>query len=137
MFGKSFKSALAIAVVAASAIFATAGNADAGGGFSLHIGNGYGGGIHIGNGYHGGYKHHGYGGHYGHKKFHGHAGHKRFCHPRRALKKAWHLGVNRPHIKRVNRKKIVVVGYNHGHRAKVVFARKSPRCHVIKARGLY
>jgi len=66
-----------------------------------------------------------------------HVGHRGHCGPRRALRKAWNLGLNRPHVARINKRKIVVVGYNYGHAAKVVFKRNSQRCKVIKTSGLY
>ncbi|MEO0327655.1 MAG: hypothetical protein AAF217_03560 [Pseudomonadota bacterium] len=92
-------------------------------GFSLHIGGG---------GYKGFYppvpRYNGHG--YGHKP-HGR------CHPRKALKKAWRMGVDQPHIARIGERRVVVVGYNRGHRAKVVFKRHHRKCRVIKTRGLY
>ena len=56
---------------------------------------------------------------------------------RRALRKAWRMGVDRPHIARIGRGRIVVKGHHDGHRAKVVFDRWSRRCEVIKVRGLW
>ena len=123
MFMKSIKTFLAVGVVAAGAAVSTTGAANAGGNFSLYIGNGYGGGIHYGNGY----RRHSY----------GHRHHRRGCGPRRALNKAYRIGVNRPHISRINHRKIAVVGYNHGFPAKVVFKRTHRGCKVIKTRGLY
>ena len=124
MFVNSFKSILAVAVVAAGAAFSTTGSANAGSNFGVYIGGGHGG-VYVGSGY-GNYGYHG-----GHRRHRGH------CGPRRALNKAWNMGVNRPHIKRVGGKRIVVVGYNRGHRAKVVFKRHSRHCRVLKTRGLY
>jgi len=124
MFGTSFKSILAAAVVASTASLGTAGVANAGSSFSLHIGNGY----------HGGYyapRRHAPRIHRSHNR------HGKRCGPRRALNKAWRMGINQPHIARVNGRKIVVAGYNHGYRAKVVFKRGSRNCRVIKTRGLY
>lgn len=130
MFVKSAKSILAVAVVAAGAAFATTGIANAGSSFGVYIGGGHGG-YHGG---HGGAYYGGYGPGYG---YHGGYRHRGHCGPRRALNKAWHMGVNRPHIKRVGGKRIVVVGFNRGHRAKVVFKRHSRHCRVLKTRGLY
>ncbi len=128
MFKNTFKSALAIATVAASTMF-TAAPANAGN-FSLHIGNGHGGGIHFSN----------------HRKRHFNRGYVKrrhvqrsrghHCGPRRALKRAYHLGLYDTHIARVNHKKIVVKGWNRGYPAKVVFKRTHHGCKIIKARGL-
>ena len=125
MVSNSIKSILAIAVVAAGAAFTTATTAQAGGNFGVYIGNGYGSGVYFGNG--------------GHRRHHYHGGYSRrhACGPRRALRKAWRMGVNRPHIARLNDRRIAVVGFSHGHRAKVVFKRHSRHCRVIKTRGLY
>ncbi|MEM9277366.1 MAG: hypothetical protein AAGA76_02190 [Pseudomonadota bacterium] len=123
MLTKSIKSILAVAVVATGAAFTTS-SANAGGNFGVYIGNGHGGGIYYNNGYHGGGYHA-----YGHKQ--------RKCNPRRALNKAYRMGVYKPHVTRVNHKRIVVKGYNHGHRAKVVFKRHSKHCRVLNTRGLY
>lgn len=38
------------------------------------------------------------------------------CNPRRALRKAYRRGLNRPHIHRVNRNRIVVAGWSRGER---------------------
>jgi hypothetical protein len=125
MFTKSLKSILAVAAIAGGAAFSIAGSAQAGNDFGVYIGGGHSG-IYIGNG-----------GHYKQQiRRHG-PRHRGFCGPRRAVKKAWRMGVNRPHIQRVNGRKIVVTGYSHGHRAKVVFKRDSKRCRVIRTRGLY
>lgn len=124
MFGKSLKSILAVALVAGGAAFSTTTSANAGGSYGVYIGGGHGG-LYIGSGGH-------YGPRYGVR---GHR-HRGYCGPRRAINKAWRMGVNRPHIQRVNGHKIVVAGFNHGHRAKVVFKRDSHRCRVIRTRGL-
>lgn len=128
MFNKFFKSTLAIITIAAGAGFAAA-PANAGN-FSLYIGNGYGGGVHYSTGgkrhYNHGYK----------KQRHYNRGHGHRCGPRRALNRAYHLGLYDPHIARVNHKKIVVKGWNRGYPAKVVFKRTHRGCKVIKARGL-
>ena len=123
MLTNSVKTILAVAVVATGAAFSTTA-ANAGGKFGIYIGNGYHSGPgYYGGGYHGGYYAYGYP--------------RRKCHPRRALNKAYRMGVYNPHVTRVNHKRIVVKGYSHGHRAKVVFKRHSKHCRVLKTRGLY
>lgn len=122
MFKNTIKSILAVAVVATGAAFTTS-SANAGGKFGIYIGNGHGGGIYYN---HGGHYNSGY--HpYQHKK----------CNPRRALKKAYRMGVYKPHVTRVNHRKIVVKGYSYGSHAKVVFKRNSKHCRVLKAHGIY
>jgi len=130
MFVNSIKTFLAVGIVAAGAAVSTTSTANAGSSFGIYIGNGHGGGIHYGKRKHRnhGYKNRGY-------RNNAH-GHRRGCAPRRALNKAFRIGVNRPHIARINHRKIVVVGYNRGHHAKVVFKRKSHGCKIIKTRGL-
>lgn len=123
MFGKSVKSILAAVVITSSAALAPTTSAQAGGNFGVYIGGGHSG-IYLGNGhraprYHGGYKRH-----------------RGFCGPRRAVNKARHMGVRRAEVVRVNGNRIVVAGFNRGHRAKVVFKRGSKHCRVIRARGL-
>jgi hypothetical protein len=54
------------------------------------------------------------------------------CGPRRAVKKAYRLGLDSPQVHRVKERKIVVSGYQYGYRAKMVFKRYS-KCHLIKA----
>ena len=131
MLAKTLKSFLAVAVVSTGAALAPTTSANAGNAsFSLHIGGGHGG-IHFGQPYKSEVHHRG-----GYRYYKDHRRH-RGCHPRRALRKAWKMGVNRPHIARIGHKRIVVVGYNHGYKAKVVFKRHHPRCKVIKTRGLY
>ena len=131
MFNKSAKSILAVFALVAGATFAAPASA---GNINLHIGSGHGG-IYVGNEhpyqprYHNHRK-------YSHK-YKNRVVHRGYCGPRRALRKAWHMGVNQPHIARLNKRKVVVVGYNRGHAAKVVFKRNSHRCKVIKSRGLY
>ena len=124
MFGKSLKSILAVALVAGGAAFSTTTSANAGGSYGVYIGGGHGGVYYHSGGYHG--------------PRHGVRGHRRggYCGPRKAINKAWRMGVNRPHIQRVNRNRIVVAGFNHGYRAKVIFKRDSDRCRVIRTRGL-
>lgn len=132
MFVNSIKTFLAVGIVAAGAAVSTPLTANAGNSFGIYIGNGHGSGINYGHrshGYHGKHRGHGFKSS-GYKKHRG-------CGPRRALNKAYRVGVNRPHIARINHKKIVVVGYSRGHHAKVVFKRKGHGCKVIKTRGLY
>lgn len=128
MFKKFFKTALALATITAGSAFAVA-PANAGN-FSLHIGNGHGSGIHFSNGGKR-YYNHGYKIRRHVKRIKGHR-----CGPRRALNKAYHLGVYDPHIARVNHKKIVVKGFSRGYPAKVVFKRSHRGCKIIKTRGL-
>ncbi len=124
MFSKSVKSILAAVVLASSAALAPTTSAQAGGNFGVYIGNGHSG-VYFNNGHR-------------HNRYvtRGHR-HRGFCAPRRALRKAWNMGVNRPHVARVNGERIVVAGFNRGHRAKVVFKRGSKHCRVIRTRGLY
>lgn len=124
MIKNSVKSIMAVAVIAVGAAFATSNPANAGS-IGVYIGGGHGG-VYYGTG------HGRYNGHYG-----GPRRHRGHCGPRRALNKAWNMGVNHPHIKRIGENRIVVVGYNRGHRAKVVFKRHSRHCRIIKTRGLY
>ena len=132
MFVNSIKTFLAVGIVAAGAAVSTTSTANADSSFGIYIGNGYGNGIHYGS-----RKHHNHGYNRGHGYKQSRYGHRRGCGPRRALNKAYRVGVNRPHIARINHKKIVVVGYNYGHPAKVVFKRKGHGCKIIKTRGLY
>ena len=53
------------------------------------------------------------------------------CGPRRAVKKAYRLGLDSPQVRRVNDRRIVVSGYQYGYRTKMVFKRYS-KCHLIK-----
>ena len=53
------------------------------------------------------------------------------CGPRRAVNKAYRLGLNNPQIKRIKDHRIVVVGYQYGYRTKMVFKRYS-NCRLIK-----
>lgn len=141
MFNKSIKSILVACTLVAGATIAVPASA---GDLSIYIGSGHGS-VHVGPVHNQKYRHHH--GNVFHKDFHKQRKHNRkyknrvvhrgSCGPRRALRKAWHMGVNQPHIARLNKRKVVVVGYNRGHAAKVVFKRNSHRCKVIKARGLY
>ena len=53
------------------------------------------------------------------------------CGPRRAVKKAYRLGLDSPQVHRVKERRIVVSGYQYGYRTKMVFKRYS-KCHLIK-----
>ena len=55
------------------------------------------------------------------------------CTPRHAVRKARRLGIHRAHIRRVNRRVIVVAGRSHRHRSAIRFAR-APGCPVISYR---
>jgi len=131
MFTKSLKTVLAAGVLAVGAATTMAAPANAGGNFGVYIGGSHGGGIYIG-------KHHGqrYSGHRRDYRRHYRRDHRRSCNPRRALNKAYRYGLNRPHIQRVNNRKIVVVGKNRGHRAKIVFSRHGRGCQIIRTRGI-
>ena len=59
------------------------------------------------------------------------------CNPGHALDKAYRMGVNNPHVTRVNQSNIVVKGYSHGNSAKVVFKRNSALCEVLDTRGVF
>jgi len=58
----------------------------------------------------------------GHFHRHGHRRHG--CHAQRALDKAWHLGVNRPAVRRLDDRRVVIAGYHRGYRVRVVFANR-------------
>jgi len=61
---------------------------------------------------------------------------RNICQPREAVHKAYRIGLRHPQIQRVSRDVIVVAGRNYGHWARVVFARWSPNCRIIGARGI-
>ncbi|MFK5979686.1 MAG: hypothetical protein QM488_12455 [Rhizobiaceae bacterium] len=77
---------------------------------------------------------HGYQGGYGRGRGHGgydrHRGRGYGCSPHRAVNRAWNMGLNNPHVKRVGRRHIVVKGRYQGARAKVVFSRYGG-CRVV------
>jgi tRNA A-37 threonylcarbamoyl transferase component Bud32 len=131
MFTNSIKTILAAGIIAAGAAVTTTTTANAGSSFGIYIGSGHGHGIHSTRKY----RQKGHRSHRFNGKRHGirHAA----CGPRRALNKAYRVGVNRPHVARINHKKIVVVGYSRGYPAKVVFKRKSRGCKIIRTRGLH
>ncbi len=124
MFTKSIKTLLAVAVVATGGALSTS-VANAGGGFGFYFGTGHRQAPTI-------YYNHGY-----NPGYYVPAPRHRVCNPRRALNNAYRMGVYNPHITRVNDRKIVVKGYSHGHRAKVVFKHHSKHCRVLKTRGIY
>ena len=110
------------------------GNANAGNiGIDLHLGNGAA--IHYnGNNIH--YRHNNqrrnhyrqdryYRDHYQPRPRH------RVCGPRRAVKKAYRLGLDSPQVHRVKERRIVISGYQYGYRTKMVFKRYS-KCRLIK-----
>ena len=53
------------------------------------------------------------------------------CGPRRAVRKAYRLGLDGPRVHRVRENKVAVVGYQYGYRTKMVFKRYS-NCRLIK-----
>ncbi|MEF2552479.1 hypothetical protein VQ042_14065 [Aurantimonas sp. A2-1-M11] len=55
------------------------------------------------------------------------------CSPRRAVRKARNMGIHRAHIRRANRRAVVVAGRSRGHPAVVRFARDRG-CPVISFR---
>ena len=55
------------------------------------------------------------------------------CTPRHALRKARRFGLHRAHIRRANRRVIVVAGRSHHRRSAIRFAR-APGCFVISYR---
>ncbi|MEM7289512.1 MAG: hypothetical protein AAF412_03915 [Pseudomonadota bacterium] len=123
MFGKSTKSILVALALVSGAFIAAPASAGPSNSFGVYIGGGHGG-VYIGNVHHRGY---------GRRAI---APRRGFCGPRKAVNKAWHMGINRPHVSRVTNRRIAVTGFNRGHRAKVVFKRDSRRCRIIATRGL-
>ena len=53
------------------------------------------------------------------------------CGPRRAVNKAYRLGLNNPQVHRIQERRIVVSGYQYGYRTKMVFKRYS-NCQLTK-----
>ena len=53
------------------------------------------------------------------------------CGPRRAVNKAYRLGLNNPQVHRIKDRRIVVSGYQYGYRTKMVFKRYS-NCSLMK-----
>ena len=60
-------------------------------------------------------------------------GPRAFCRPRRAIRKAWRMGVDAPRIHRVGRRAVVVSGYRGRHYVRVRFAH-ARRCPVLAVR---
>ena len=124
MFSKSVQSIIAAAIVVGGTTFGTTGAANAGNGFSLYVGNGHHG-VYFDNGPR-----------RRHLQRH-RIGHRGICKPRKALRKAYRMGVDNPYIARIKRNKIVVKGHSYGYQAKVVFKRNTHRCKVLRTRGLH
>jgi len=130
MFPKSFKTFMATAVIAVGAAFAGAQSANAGSSFGIYVGTGGYNGIHYSSRAHRG---HGYRKGYRHGPRHLRGGK---CAPRRALNRAYRIGLNRPYIQRINGRSIAVKGWHRGYPAKVVFSQFGG-CRVVATRGLY
>ena len=124
MFSQSVKSIIIAGIVAGGATFGASSAAQAGGNFSLYIGDG-----HKGIYYNNGPRHRFVSRH--------RVAHRGICKPRRALRKAYRMGVDNPYIARIKRNKIVVKGHSYGHQAKVVFKRNTHRCKVLRTRGIH
>lgn len=122
MFNKSIKTVLAAGILAIGTAATATAPAQAGGKLSVYIGGGHGTAIHYSS----------------RKRGYGHRHHVRRakCAPRRALNKAYRYGLNRPHIQRINNKRIVVSGWNRGHQARIVFKRNGGGCQIIRTRGI-
>jgi len=135
MFINSIKSILAVGIIASGAAITTTSTVSASSNLGIYIGSSHGNGIGFSNVKH---KRHGIRRGHGIRKHHrfGHRNRGRGCGPRHALNKAHRAGVNRPHVARINHKKIVVAGYSRGYPAKVVFKRGGHGCIIIKTRGL-
>lgn len=58
---------------------------------------------------------------------------RRSCSPHRAVWKASRMGLRNAHVAKIRRHRIVVAGWDHGYRARIVFARE-PHCPVIAYR---
>ena len=114
------------------------GNANAGNlGIDLYLGNGagiyYSGNRnHYRRNHHNGYYNPGYyrRDHY-RRDHYRHQPRRQVCGPRRAVKKAYRLGLNNPQVHRIKERRIIISGYQYGYRTKMVFKRFS-RCHLIK-----
>lgn len=115
MLGNIVKSAVMVAMIGVGSVAATTGQAAAGSvGFSIEIGPGWGPGPSWGHRYRP-------------------APHRGICKPRRAVKKARHMGVRGSRIVRRNYKRVVVRGWRRGYPVKVVFANRR-HCPVIALR---
>ena len=60
------------------------------------------------------------------------ARHRR-CGPRRALRKAWRLGLDDPRVERIRRRGVVVSGYDGRELVRIRFAR-DPQCTIMRVR---
>jgi len=73
--------------------------------------------------------------HYGRKKhrrnYYRSAPRRAICNPRKAVNKAYRLGLDGPQVERVRERRIIVSGYQYGYRTKMVFKRYS-NCKLIK-----
>jgi hypothetical protein len=118
MLGKIVKTAALVAMIGVGTAAATTGQAAAAGGFgfSIEVGPGWG----SGPGY-------GWGPGYGSRP------HRGICKPRRAVKKARHMGVRSGRIVRRNHRRVVVRGWRRGYPVRVVFANRR-HCPVIALR---
>ncbi|MEW7006478.1 MULTISPECIES: hypothetical protein [unclassified Lentilitoribacter] len=107
------KSSIAVLLIAATTSLAGATVASAGNfGFELHFG-----------GHHSSPQFRYYNTQPRYHKYKHHS--RKRCRPRKALKKARHkYGVRHSEITRVNKRKVVVRGYNYGHPVKLVFANR-------------
>jgi len=142
MFGTGIKTILASGLVAATIFGASASIANAGSGSVQLTFDGRQGlkiqsaGFRHGSGHDRRYDRrrggsHGYKHGRGHGYRHGGYGGNRYgCSPRRAVNKAWNMGLKHPHVKRVGRHHIVVGGGYHGSRARVTFS-KFGHCKVV------
>ncbi len=127
----NWKAIAAGAIVAVGTAFAAAGPAHAG---SLSIDLYLGGPNPLGVHYRGGHRGHGFVHHGPPRRFAPHP-RRRVCSPRRAVRKAYRMGLNHPYVHRIGKRRIVVRGNNWGYPAKVVFGRGG-RCPVIKTVNL-
>lgn len=119
MLGNIVKTTAMVALIGVGSVAATAQQAAAGGvQFSIEVGRGWG--PNWGNGP-------GWGPGYGAPPRRG------ICKPRRAVKKARHMGVRGSRIVRRNHRRVVVRGWRHGYPVKVVFGNRR-HCPVIALR---
>lgn len=109
-----------IGIGALGGVATTTATAEAGGNVQFHANSNGAFGIYIGPGgggyYNGPRRHHRY------ERPHRRHYDRGFCKPRKAVRKARRMGLRRAHIKRVNNRKVVVVGRMDGYRERMVFA---------------
>ncbi len=119
--------AVSVAGIAASAPSANAGGIQVG----IYLG---GGGLNM----FGGHRRHKHGGYADHGSYRSYGNDRRWrgrsCKPRRAKRKARHMGLRDAYIARVKRRAIVVKGYYRGEPTKIKFGR-SRHCPVIAVRS--